>query len=304
MTWNYPLHNHFRLNKNKIAEDWFRNKGYLVEEKYPYILANFNLWHNNIILEWVWQYIENERSKAIQNKIPFPLHKDLHNGVSSQAMLFNLLGDVTIKKDIETFKEIFRDLPGVNITDNSSISFEFSDRKTFNEYQQQPTSFDFVIKNDTGMNIFLEAKFVETEFGGCSTIEKGECDGYNPIGDPSLCYLTTKGRKYWELMIKHNLHTKYINSPICPFSLYYQFYRELIFALENSGYYVILIDKKSPAFTKDNGVKKRGLIPILTNDLTTDIRQYIKIVFIQDILQVLEKHNYNWVNIFKEKYGF
>ncbi|KAA6310624.1 hypothetical protein EZS27_038101 [termite gut metagenome] len=191
----------------------------------------------------------------------------------------------------------------VCIDDNSELLFEYSDRKILNELQRQPTSFDFAIKNDKGKSIFLEAKYVETEFGKCSTIEGGECDGLNPINDVNSCYLTHCGRNYWDLMNKYALSEPYKNSLICPFAIYYQFYRELLFAIENNGYYVILIDKRNPAFIKTNGVNERGLIPVLTSHIPEEMKSIIKIVFIQDVVELLEKFNYSWVEEFKNKYG-
>ncbi|MHA1137260.1 MAG: PGN_0703 family putative restriction endonuclease, partial [Candidatus Thorarchaeota archaeon] len=47
-----------------------------------------------------------------------------------------------------------------------TAEFEYDDRTVFNEDSGQPTSIDLVV---TGENkgIFVEAKLVEREFGGC-----------------------------------------------------------------------------------------------------------------------------------------
>lgn len=253
-------------------------------------------------MDTVYDFIQAERKIALENNNPFPIHDYVHHGLSSQAMLFNLLGDVVIKKDIKTLSEIF-DFQNVQIKNDSKIKFEHCNRDTFNEKQHQPTSMDFVILNEVGENIFLESKLVETEFGNCSTIKQGECDGQNPIDNPSMCYLTFKGRKYWELMKKHDLHKPFANSPICPLSIYYQFFRELIFSIENNGYYVILIDKENPSFIKGESGFERGLIPTLTKSLPLQIKSKIKIIYIQNVLSVLEKNNYKWVQEFRNKYG-
>ncbi len=124
---------------------------------------------------------------SIKQKKPFPLHKYIHHGLSSQAMLFNLLGEVILKKDIRFFTSLFP-YEDICIDNKSELLFEYSDRKTFNEKQRQPTSSDLAIKNSKGKNIFIEAKYIETEFGKCSTIESGECEGVNPINDINSCY--------------------------------------------------------------------------------------------------------------------
>jgi len=300
--WKYQQYKDFRKSQNEFAKNWFEKKGVAVQEKYPFILKNNSQWKENLILEEVADFIELNKKEYENKKIPFPLHKYVHHGLSSQAMLFNLLGDSTLKKDKDFFSTLFA-FDDVVIDDNSELLFEYSDRKVFNEQQRQPTSFDFAIKNSSGKHIFLEAKYVETEFGKCSTIEGGECDGMNPINDINSCYLTYCKRNYWDLMIKHNLSEPYINSRICPFAIYYQFYRELLFAIEKNGYFVILIDKRNPAFIKTDGVTARGLIPILTNQLSESTKNIIKVIYIQDVVKLLEKFGYSWVNEFKSKYG-
>jgi hypothetical protein len=304
--WEYELYSNYRKEQNRIASEWFKSKEYPVDKKYSYILRSKNDWRNNIILTEVADYIEDVKIESNKNKNPFPIHKYIHHGCSSQAMLFNLLGDVIRKKEYKFLSKIF-DYDDVVIDEKSDMSFEYSDRNTFNEQQQQPTSFDLAITNKQGKNIFIEAKYIETEFGGCSAIENGECEGINPVNNENLCYLTCKGkgRKYWELMKKYGLDTIFADSKICPFTIYYQFYRELMFSLENNGYFVILVDKRNPAFVK-NGVSdknKRGLIPTLLEFVPENYRKYIKVIYIQDILDNLDRFGYKWVSEFRAKYG-
>jgi len=300
--WKYQQYKDFRKSQNKFGKDWFEQKGFAVQGKYPFILKSNLQWKENLILEEVANFIELTKKEYEEKKIPFPLHKYIHHGLSSQAMLFNLLGDATLKKDKQFFTSLFA-FDNIVIDDSSKFLFEYSDRKVFNEKQQQPTSFDFAIENNKGKNIFLEAKYVETEFGKCSTIESGECDGMNPINDINLCYLTHCERNYWDLMKKHNLSEPYKNSRICPFAIYYQFYRELLFAVEKNGYFVILIDKRNPAFIKTDGINERGLIPILTSPLSERMKNTIKVIYIQDVVKLLERFGYSWVSEFKNKYG-
>ena len=78
---------------------------------------------------------------------------------------------------------------------------EYEDRSIFKEDQGQPTSIDLVITSpDDVPEIFIEAKFVEQEFGGCSVFQSGDCDGRNPAVNHELCYLHHIGRQYWSLM--------------------------------------------------------------------------------------------------------
>lgn len=300
--WGYKQYNDFRRDQNQIAANWFLKKNFAVQQKYPFILKSHNDWKSNIILSAVADFIDKTKNDYEKRKEPFPLHKYIHHGLSSQAMLFNLLGDSVVKKDLVFFSHLF-DYADVYIDTDSELLFEYSDRKTFNEKQQQPTSFDFAIKNKNGKNVFVEAKYVETEFGKCSTIDNGDCEGLNPVNNPDLCYLTHKERNYWELMKKHGLDKSYINSPICPFSVYYQFYRELLFAIENNGYYVILTDSRNPAFYKSANNSQRGLIPILINLIPGDLRPIIKMLNIQEVIDKLENLDYDWTEEFRDKYG-
>lgn len=294
----------YRKQQDIIATTYFQKKGLQVHSKYSFILKDRDDWAQNIIIAEAARNIEEKKQQAESNKIAFPLHKYLHHGLSSQAMLFNLFGDPLSKKDFAFFQDVLQ-FTDIQIDDRYELKFEHYNRKTFNENQQQPTSFDFAVFDSTGKhkNIFVEAKYVETEFGGCSAIEGGECDGLNPVSTPDLCYLTHKGRNYWELMKKYGLDEVYIKSPICPFAIYYQFFRELMFALENNGYFVILIDKRNPAFEKESQAGKRGLISVLMSQLPSKYHKLIKVIYIQDVLPMLDKHGYTWVNEFREKYG-
>lgn len=298
------LYSHYRKAVEKYAKGYFSKRGLPVQDKYQYILKDHLNWTSNIIESSVANDIKKQKLDAEANKVSFPLHKYLHHGLSSQAMLFNLFGEAQLKNDYAFFQDVFQ-FSDIVIDSRYKLKFEHYDRVTFNERQQQPTSFDFAIVDETKSckSIFIEAKYVETEFGGCSAIEGGECDGQNPVSNHQSCYLTSKGRNYWKIMQKYELDNCYLNSPICPFAIYYQFFREIMFALENNAYFVILIDNRNPAFERTvNGID-RGLIPFLKSKLPEHIQQEVKILYIQDVLPILAKHGYNWVEEFKEKYG-
>jgi len=300
----FVLYSHYRKAVVKYAKDYFSKRGLPVQEKYQYILKDQQDWILNIIEFSVANEIVRLKLDAEANKVSFPLHKYLHHGLSSQAMLFNLFGEAQMKNDYAFFQDVLH-FPDIHIDSNYILKFEHYDRGTFREKQQQPTSFDFAVVDTTckHKSIFVEAKYVETEFGGCSAIKGGECDGQNPISSPESCYLTSKGRNYWELMRKHELDQSFTTSAICPFTIYYQFFREIMFAIEKNAYYVIMIDNRNPAFERTVNGEYRGLLPLLLHKLPEQIRQEVKILYIQDVLPILSKHGYSWVNEFKEKYG-
>ena len=298
----------YRRAQNLIASSYFGNhktkNAFMVDEKYSYILKDRDNWHWNIILQGVADYVEAQKGNS-KGKDAYPIHKYIHHGLSSQAMLFNLFGEPVIKNDYAFFQEVFG-FADILIGSDYELKFEHSDRKTFKELSQQPTSFDFAIiphKGNDLKSIFVEAKYVEAGFGRCSAIVNGECDGLSPAGDPEGCYLTSKGRTYWDIMEKHKLDKPFLDSPICPFVIYYQFYRELMFALENNGYFVLLIDKRNPVFQKQTPKGDRGLIPVLMKYLPAHIQKEIKVIYIQDVVPLLEKHRYTWAGEFRKKYG-
>ena len=292
-------YNQFNKEQIDFASKWFKDKSLKVSETKPYILSERKDWKFNIINASVIEYIEKCKKESKSKKMAFPLHLWLHHGLSSQAMLFNLFGEAVANNDVEIIYEAlgFVDIP----MDNAKVSFELSDREVFKEMQHQPTSFDLAILNDNGGNVFLEAKYTETEFSGCSVVRNGNCDGLNPIGNIESCYLTSKGCLYWELMRKYKLDEPYKNTPICPFVIYYQFYREILFALEKEGCYVLLTDKRNPAFKNSN--PQRGLIPILRDRLPKDKTGSFKTLYIQDVVRILHKHKKYDMSEFGVKYG-
>ena len=75
----------------------------------------------------------------------------------------------------------------------------------FNENYGQPTSIDLVVEGGAGETLYMEAKLVEPGFGGCSVFRQGDCDGRNPVGDLSQCYLHHIGRLYWDRLREHGL---------------------------------------------------------------------------------------------------
>jgi len=300
--WNYPMFKDYRTQQEVATANWFKQKDYPVVYKAPFLLKKKEDWKLNILLPEVAEFVELQKIKAEAGNDPFALHDFVHHGLSSQAMLFNLLADSVMKKDAAFFSELFN-YDDVNVNSESEFVLEYFNRETFNEKQKQPTSIDFAIKNGTGKNIFVEFKYTEAEFGGCSSLKYGECDGTNPANDNSLCYLHQIGRKYWTLMQKYGLDEAFTGDNICPFSIYYQFYRELMFALENNGWLVILIDKRNPAFQKQGSGGERGLVPTLIKKLPDNIKPVVKVLYLQEVVALLEKHNYTWIQDFKIKYG-
>ena len=207
-SWPYARHEVFESKLRKQAAAFFRKKGYAVQAKYAYILADLADWPRNILLKEVADYIVDEKKRREEQRVGFPLHKYLHHGLSSQAMLFNLVGPLVVRNDLEPVLAVVRQ-PGIWRSRAKAVArFEVEDRGVFNEDFGQPTSIDLVVEQEGSRKLFIEAKFVEREFGGCSVFSRGDCDGRNPGSDISSCYLQHIGRKYWALMQKHGVLTE------------------------------------------------------------------------------------------------
>lgn len=214
--WQFPRHIHYEKSLRAVAANWFASKRYSVSSKYKYILVNRDDWHHNLILPEVAHYIEEQKAESEGQKKAYPLHRYIHHGLSSQAMLFNLVGPLIVRKDLEPLRDAIEH-NGIRWPEGKiHAAFEFEDRSIFNESQGQPTSIDLVIWSDSQPSIFIEGKLVEKEFGGCSVFAKGDCDGRNPASDFSFCYLHSIKRRYWELMKKHGfLKGRLVNDSIC-----------------------------------------------------------------------------------------
>jgi hypothetical protein len=193
--------------------DWFLSRGDRVNSKYPYILANWEDWPRNMILPEVAKYIEEVSMSQREKGLNFPLHKYVHHGLSSQAMLFNLVGPLLVRNDLGPLRKLLEG-KGLNWPGNgSSIMFEYEDRGIFNEDSGQPTSIDLVVLDGDGFpRIFVESKFVEQELGSCSVFAAGDCDGRNPSQDLKMCYLHHIGRRYWALIREYGIDRGLIGS--------------------------------------------------------------------------------------------
>jgi len=304
--WPYPRHKIFEKELRTAASEWFKSRGCLTHPRMPYCLKEWNEWKSNIILEETSLYIEKCRKECQNSGKPFPLHKYIHHGLSSQAMVFNLITPLIIRND---YKPISQILLQKNIDAEFQImsaSFEYEDRDVFNEDSGQPTSVDLVLENsDKKPLVFIESKLAEKEFGGCSVFSGGDCNGQNPLPDKKQCYLHFIGRKYWDLIEKYGFSETLKNEHQCIFIVYYQYFRELLFSLEKGGIFVLLSDERSPVFhCSANGVEK-GLMAFLSKFVPHKHRRRIASVSVQQLVSSIKKsgRHQDWIGEFEIKYG-
>jgi POLQ-like helicase len=305
-SWSYPRQRDFERALRKAASAWFEDRGFAVSSRHPYILADREEWAHNVVLSEVAAYIQEERARRKAQRQGFPLHRYIHHGLSSQAMLFNLVGPLIVAKDLDPLRQAFTRQEIVWPEGEVSTSFEYEDRAVLNEDTGQPTSIDLVLKDGSGQpRLFVEGKLVEKEFGGCSVFERGDCDGRNPARDFSLCYLHHLGRRYWELLDKHGFLAGIIGQNVtCILMSYCQFFREVIFALELGGSFVLLSDERSPTFSCDGPQGKRGLMPFLLSLVPQSVLSRVAAVSIQQVVAAIKSSGrHEWITEFEQKYG-
>jgi len=304
--WPFPRYKIFEKDLRTAASSWFKQNGYKIHPRMPYCLSEWDEWKNNIILEEVAQYIETYKHMCEQNGNPFPLHKYIHHGLSSQAMAFNLIGPLITRNDLSPLLSILNEKNIQILSQIETASFEYEDRTVFNEDSGQPTSIDIVLKNKKDEPIvFIESKLVEKEFGGCSVFSAGDCNGKNPLNEKEQCYLHFIGRKYWELFEKYNFSKIIKNELQCLFVAHYQYFRELLFSIEKGGVFVLLSDARSPVFHCDvNGIKK-GLIPFLLEFVPDEYKSRVASISIQELVETIKKseNHQDWISEFEKKYG-
>lgn len=305
-TWPIPRHRYFEKQLRESNTRWFQRHGFLVNNRMPYILESWEHWPRNMILKEVAAFIQAEVDQRAAENRGFPLHKYIHHGLSSQAILFNLVGPMILQQDLGPLLGALRE-SGIEISNpNLKAQFEVEDRSIFNEDSGQPTSIDLALMSESAdHSIYIEAKLVERAFGGCSVFANGDCSGRNPASDLSICYLHHLGRRYWTLLEKHGfLVEKMRTSPICPLSIYYQFFRELLFAIESQGSFVLLYDQRNPVFFGIKQDEQNGLIPFLKEFIPLQLKDSFHTITIQQVVDKLEEQGkVPWLNEFRSKYA-
>ena len=306
LAWPYPRHRHFQAELRKTAAAWFAERNLPVLRKLPYILANRGRWPDNIIVSEIADYIQQIQIERSSQGKGFALHKYIHHGLSSQAMLFNLIGPLIVQNDLLPLQSLISQ-QGINwLSKNASAQFEYEDRIVFHEDYGQPTSVDLVLTDGQGQpRIFIESKFMEAAFGGCSVYQSGDCDGRNPARDFSLCYLHHVGRLYWELLDKFGfLEGPLSDEKVCILTQHYQFFRCVLFALAHNGLFVLLSDERSPVFSCDGPQGRRGLLPFLLSFVPESGQAYVLNISIQQVVTaVKDSGRHAWISEFEKKYG-
>jgi hypothetical protein len=302
----YPNHAAFVAAVRRAIAAHFAARGLAVREDHDYVLADSGAWPANLLLPEVRDYIDAEvRAGKDGRRSRFALNGQKHYGTSSQALLFNLVGPLIVRDDLEPLRDACA-AAGIPWPAGARAAFEVENPEIFNERHGQPTSIDLVVRGATpGLpDLYVEAKFTEARFGGCSALARGQCatHGQNPLADISQCYLHRIDHRYWQQLEAHGLIDEaHRAAPDCMLSVQYQFYRELLFALASGGVFVLLHDARSPIFMG----APRSLLPDLIGQMPARLRDRIGALSVQQVVAAIRDsgRHADWIELFAEKYG-
>lgn len=90
----------------------------------------------------------------------------------------------------------------------------------------------------------------------------------------------------------------------CPFANHCQFFREVLFALENDGVFVLLSNDRRPVFSRYGPQGARGLLQFLMQFFPEILHERVTQVSIQELLVELgSSSDQAWIPEFRAKYG-
>ena len=91
----------------------------------------------------------------------------------------------------------------------------------------------------------------------------------------------------------------------CIFVAHYQFFREVLLALEKRGTFVLLSDDRSPVFHCSAEGKERGLMPFLTGILPPDLHPKVASISTQELVGSIKNFSghHDCIFEFEKKYG-
>ena len=298
----HPGHDAFVGTLEKAAAAYFKSKGARTLRDRPHVLASRSAWTDNFLQE------------ALRVALRLPkgsLDRGAHNGLSSQAMLLNLVGPLVSRRHLTPLKAALEragvEWPGRRTTPR----FEHRDASVFVEGGRYPTSIDLFLDGGAdGHPLAIECKMAEDEFGPCTAHRSHRCRGANPAVEFSICYLQKRpprgaGRRYWSVMEEFGCMTPGVRDYRgCVMADHHQFFREVLFALKKGGAFVLLVDGRNPTFEQP-GDRTKGLFHELRALLPPAVQAKVFKVTVQDVLREIRasgKHD-DWAGEFEKKYG-
>jgi len=200
------------------------------------------------------------------------IHDYIGHLASSQALCWNIV--LPMKKH-DNFGPLFQVLSTALAEEGMASEFDFGIETTavlelnvgqdLGEDSRAATSIDLYLRTPQGKVCAVEFKLTEPNFGRCKLprSKTGKCDG--SYGSPQnaeanngfLCYLSMKGRRYWQLGGQYNLLNPTLINKHCPLDRYYQALRNLMVAKKRAqessekeirGIFVLAADERNEAF--------------------------------------------------------
>jgi len=251
----------------------------------------------------VAQFVQREIESRKASNQRFALHTFVHHGLSSQALLWNLLGPLIVDERWDILTQVLRTANIPLKGEVSGAEVELEDPSVLGEYGGQPTSVDLCLSTTAQERVFVEFKFTGAAFGGCSVFRDGYCDGHNPAKNFDLCYLHRINRQYRILMQKHRLlRGGLLTDSQCPFTNQYQPICLVLDALEQKGHFLLMYDKRNPAFVIESQGRQRGLFIRVLESLPEHARARCHALSVQQVIHLLEPHGLHWLAELREKH--
>ncbi|MGD0113287.1 MAG: hypothetical protein ABSD48_15615 [Armatimonadota bacterium] len=283
----------------RAAAEWFGKRGLGTRRDLAYCLERTMPWQSNLILPELAHPDVIDESK---------IHRHFRSGLSSQAMLLNLVGPLLLEGCFAPIEAAMR-AQGIEWPDGISRGkFEYEDRRVFNETPPgTPTSIDLALLDGNEIpRIFIEAKLAEEGFGGCSRASDCPIRDTNPLDDLDACYLhKQRGRTYWNVLTETGfLEGELARAPRCILADHYQFFREAAFAVRKGGTFILLCDDRNVALWGDDPSGGGGLFARLRGLLPEALRERAAAVSVQQIVAAIrETCRHDWIEEFVSKYG-
>lgn len=269
---------------------WFSSRRIPVHAKWPHVLRSKDEWHRNIIDPDVAAHLAST-----------PLHKSVHYGTSSQALLFNLVGAMLlpgVDGGLEPLRQALRKHTIPWPVGSVNALLEYQDRRVMNETCLSPTSVDLAIRSreTPEAGLYIECKFTETGFGGCSNA-RDECGLAHPMDGGVTCYYTEQGIGYWDALERLGFYDTLPRGGGCPLRRDYQFYRMVLFAVLQRGRFVLLYDERNRRIAAH--------LDRLRETVPPACQEAIGALTVQDVLEECGKWqaHTSWLPFFREKYG-
>ncbi len=261
------------------------------------------------------------------------IHDYIGNNASSQALCWNLVLPMKKHDNFMPLFEVLRDSlheQGLHTKFDfgieTAVVLELSVGQDLGEtrrWKGMATSVDLYLRTAQGRVCAIEFKLAEPGFGECKQPRLGTCNGiygspdYTRRNNGYLCYLSRRGRRYWQLGAYYRLldPTRVTLSGTeterCPLNTFYQALRNLMVAKKRSGelpegeirgIFVLAADERNTAFWGPDNIFDR--LKTYLKQARGEDRPDVFRISIQQILKRFSGALGSYKEFFAVKYGF